>query len=106
LLKALRYGARKTRVTRSTTGLQLLSSVGLNNHDNRGTIEELPTATNTTEEAMHTESRRFPGNAYRTVSVHTATNIQSTVTAKNAITLLLKEVISIRFDQNLPQGEN
>jgi hypothetical protein len=35
-----------------------------------------------------------------------ATNHQSTVTEKNAITLLLKEVISIRFDQNLPQGEN
>jgi hypothetical protein len=34
------------------------------------------------------------------------TNLQSMVTAKNAITLLLKEVISIRFDQNLPQGEN
>jgi hypothetical protein len=26
--------------------------------------------------------------------------------SENAITLLLKEVISIRFDQNLPQGEN
>jgi hypothetical protein len=35
-----------------------------------------------------------------------ATNLQSTVTAKNVITLLIKEVISIRFDQNLPQGEN
>jgi hypothetical protein len=33
-------------------------------------------------------------------------NLHSTVTAKNAITPLLKEVISIRFDQNLPQGEN
>jgi hypothetical protein len=33
-------------------------------------------------------------------------NVQSTVTAKNVITLLLKEVISIRFDQNLPQGVN
>jgi hypothetical protein len=32
--------------------------------------------------------------------------LQSTVTAKNAITPLLKEVFSIRFDQNLPQGEN
>jgi hypothetical protein len=30
-------------------------------------------------------------------------NIQSTITAKIAITLLLKEVDSIRFDQNLPQ---
>jgi hypothetical protein len=30
------------------------------------------------------QSRRFLGNAYRNVSVHTATNIQSTVTAKNA----------------------
>jgi hypothetical protein len=35
-----------------------------------------------------------------------ATNVQSRVTEKNTITLLLKEVISIRFDQNLPQGEN
>jgi hypothetical protein len=35
-----------------------------------------------------------------------ATNLQSTVTEKNAITLLLKEVIFIWFDQNLPQGEN
>jgi hypothetical protein len=34
------------------------------------------------------------------------TNLKSTVTVKNAITLLLKEVISIRFDKNLPQGEN
>jgi hypothetical protein len=33
-------------------------------------------------------------------------NLESTVTARNAITLLLKEVISIRFDQNLPQEEN
>jgi hypothetical protein len=31
---------------------------------------------------------------------------QNTVTARNARTLLLKEVICIRFDQNLPQGEN
>jgi hypothetical protein len=34
------------------------------------------------------------------------TNLQSTVTAKNAITLLLKDVIPMLFDQNLPQGEN
>jgi hypothetical protein len=33
------------------------------------------------------------------------TNLQSTVTVKNAITLLMKEVISIRFDQNLLQGQ-
>jgi hypothetical protein len=33
------------------------------------------------------------------------TNIQSTVTAKK-INVLLKEAISIRFDLNLPQGEN
>jgi hypothetical protein len=33
-------------------------------------------------------------------------NLQRTVRAKNAITLLLKEVISIQFDQNLPQGVN
>jgi hypothetical protein len=50
--------------------------------------------------------RRPYNNAYRNVSVHTATNLQSTVIARNAITLLLKEVTSIRFDQNLPQGEN
>jgi hypothetical protein len=34
------------------------------------------------------------------------TNLQSIATAKNLITLLLKEVLSIWFDQNLPQGEN
>jgi hypothetical protein len=34
------------------------------------------------------------------------TSLQSTVMARNAITLLLKKEISIRFDQNLPQGEN
>jgi hypothetical protein len=57
---------------------------------------------NTTEVA-HAKSRRFLGNAYRTASFHAATNLQSTVTAKNAITLLLKEVICIRFDQNPPK---
>jgi hypothetical protein len=41
LLKAVRYGTEKTRVTRSTTELWLLSSKGLNNHDNRGTIEDV-----------------------------------------------------------------
>jgi hypothetical protein len=56
--------------------------------------------------ALHRESRQFVGNAYRNFSVHTATNLQSSVTVKNAITLLLKEMISMRFDQNLPQGEN
>jgi hypothetical protein len=40
------------------------------------------------------------------VSVHTATNLQSRITAKNAITLLLEKVISMQFDQNLPQREN
>jgi hypothetical protein len=34
------------------------------------------------------------------------TNFQSTLAVKKAITLLLEEVISILFDQNLPQGEN
>jgi hypothetical protein len=34
------------------------------------------------------------------------TNLQSIVTAKNARTLLLKEVFSMQFDQNVPQGEN
>jgi hypothetical protein len=33
-------------------------------------------------------------------------NLQCTVTVKNTISLLLKEVISVRFDRNLPQGEN
>jgi hypothetical protein len=42
--------------------------------------------------ALHTESRRFLGNAWRNVSLHTATKLQSTITAKNAITPLLKEV--------------
>jgi hypothetical protein len=32
-------------------------------------------------------------------------NLQSTVTAKNAVTLLLKEVISIQFDHNLYLSE-
>jgi hypothetical protein len=69
-------------------------------------LEHVSTATNTTEEAMHClERRRILGNAYRNVSVHTATNFQSTVTAKNTLNVLLKEVISIRFDQNLPQWE-
>jgi hypothetical protein len=54
--------------------------------------------------ALHTESRWFLGSAYRNVSVHMATNLQSIVTAKNVITLPLKEVISIRFNQILPQG--
>jgi hypothetical protein len=58
-----------------------------------------------TRNALHTESRWFLGNAYRNVSVHTATNLQNTATAKTAITLLLKGVI-IRFDQNLPQWKN
>jgi hypothetical protein len=41
LLKALRYGTRKPRVMRPTIELQLLSSEGLNNHDKRGTIEDI-----------------------------------------------------------------
>jgi hypothetical protein len=32
--------------------------------------------------------------------------LPNTVTAKNTTALLLKEVIFILFDQNLPQGEN
>jgi hypothetical protein len=39
LLKALRYGTRKPRITRSTIELRLFSNKGLNNHDNRGTTE-------------------------------------------------------------------
>jgi hypothetical protein len=42
--------------------------------------------------ALHTESHEFQCNAYKKFSVHMATNLQSTGTAKNAITLLLKEV--------------
>jgi hypothetical protein len=56
--------------------------------------------------ALHTESRQYLGNAYRNVTGHTATNLQTTVTAKNAITLLLNEMISIRFDKNQPQRGN
>jgi hypothetical protein len=41
LLKELKYGTRKTRVTRSTIELRLLSSEGLNKHDNRGTVEDI-----------------------------------------------------------------
>jgi hypothetical protein len=41
LLKALRYGTREPCVTRSTTGLLLLSSEGLNNPHHRGTIEDV-----------------------------------------------------------------
>jgi hypothetical protein len=33
-------------------------------------------------------------------------NLRSIVTAKNGITLLLKEVLYLWMDQNLPQGEN
>jgi hypothetical protein len=56
--------------------------------------------------ALHTESHQYLGSAYRNACVHMTMNHQSTVTAKNTITLLLKEMISILFDQNLPQGEN
>jgi hypothetical protein len=41
LLKTLRYGSRKPRVTRPTIELRLFSNEGLNNHDNRGTIEDV-----------------------------------------------------------------
>jgi hypothetical protein len=41
LLKALSCGTRKSRVTRSTTELQLLCIEGLNNHDNRGNIGDV-----------------------------------------------------------------
>jgi hypothetical protein len=41
LLKALRYRPSRTCVTRSTTEFLLLSSEGLNNHANRGTIEDV-----------------------------------------------------------------
>jgi hypothetical protein len=41
LLKTLRYGTRKPRVTRSTIELRLLSSEGLSNHDNRKTVEDI-----------------------------------------------------------------
>lgn len=41
LLKALTYGSRKLRVTRSTIELRLLSSEALNNDDNRKTIEDV-----------------------------------------------------------------
>jgi hypothetical protein len=75
----------------------------------RGFAEHVPAATRKTPlldgellEHVSTEICRFPGN----VSVHTATNLQSRVRGKNSITLLLKEVIAIRFDHNLPQGEN
>jgi hypothetical protein len=54
---------------------------------------------------LHTEWRRFLGNAYRNVSVHTATNPESTVTAQIAITLLVKEVASTRFAGGLLTGE-
>jgi hypothetical protein len=54
---------------------------------------------------QHTESRRFLSNAYRNISVHMATNLQSTVTARDVRTLLLK-MISIRFDLDLCQAEN
>jgi hypothetical protein len=68
-------------------------------------LEHVSTATDLTEEELHTVTW-FLGNAYRNVSVHAAKNLQSTVTAKNAINLLLKELIYIRFDQDLPQREN
>jgi hypothetical protein len=41
LLKALKYGTRNPRVTRSTIELLLLSREGLNNHGNRRTIEDI-----------------------------------------------------------------
>jgi hypothetical protein len=48
----------------------------------------------------------MPRQRIQNVSVHTAKNLHSTLTARNVITLLLKEVISIWSDQKLPQGEN
>jgi hypothetical protein len=50
LLKALIYGTSKSRVTRSTTELRLISSEGLNNHAKRGTIEDIDS------QATHTET--------------------------------------------------
>jgi hypothetical protein len=50
LLKALRYGTRKPRETRSRIELRLLSSEGYNDHDNRGTIEDIDS------KATHTET--------------------------------------------------
>jgi hypothetical protein len=76
LLKALRYGTRKHRVTWSTTELRLLSSEGLNNH-NRGTTEDVSLA------------NRYKNGSY-------------TGEAKRESFM---EVISIRFDQNLPHAE-
>jgi hypothetical protein len=57
LFVALRYGTRKTRETRSTIELWLLSSEGLNNHDNRGTIEDVSQATDT-ETAVTSEMQK------------------------------------------------
>jgi hypothetical protein len=78
LLKALRCGTRKTHLSRSTVELWLLSNEGLNNHDNKGTIEDVSWA-------MDTE---------------TGSHIRDTKTEP------FKEVTSIWFYQNLPHGEN
>jgi hypothetical protein len=109
LFRALGDGIRKACVMWSAIELRLLSSKGLSNHDNRGAIEDVSTATNTTEEAMHCIQNHVDSQAVQTernVSIRRATNLQNTITAKNAITLLLKEMISVRFNQNLPQGGN
>jgi hypothetical protein len=69
---------QKPRVTRSTTELPLLSSEGLNNH-NRGTTEDLDSKATDVETGSYIGDEK--GEPF-------------------------KEMISIRLDQNLPQGEN
>lgn len=78
LLKALSYGTRKTCVMWSITEFRLLSSQGLDNHDNRGTIKDIPQATDTEMGSYIKDAEGEP----------------------------FKEVSSIWFDQNLPQGDN
>jgi hypothetical protein len=45
LLEALKYGTRKSRVTRSTIEIRLLSNEVVNNDNKRGTTEDLSYAT-------------------------------------------------------------
>jgi hypothetical protein len=58
LLKVLRYGTRKPRVTRPTIELRLLSSEGLNNHDSRRTIEDVSYVTDIARQLHRRRKKR------------------------------------------------
>jgi hypothetical protein len=86
LFKALRYGTRKTGVRRSTIELRLLSSEGLNNQDNRGTIVD------SDSQATHTKTG-FRYNGYVKI-ILTATERTFSWQQRNQ---LFDSVSSIRY---------